>query len=101
MKATTLSVLLSLLTIIFLSPVLSAITLQNGQTMRERVLSEDFPTAQKALEENRKRKDIQAICLSLENPLPGIKRQAAEALKILKDKAATRCLVKALENNQF
>jgi hypothetical protein len=100
MKAITSSFILFLLTTISLSSGLSTVTLQSGQTMRERILSEDFSIANKALEENKKLKDIQAVCLSIENPFLEIKRQAAEALGKFKDRAATQCLVRGLESNR-
>jgi hypothetical protein len=100
MKKVIWSVILLTLTITILFKLPFAVTLQSDQIMRERILSKDFLTAQTALEENKKLKNVQAVCLSLEHPSLVIKRQAAEALQALKDKAAIKCLVSALEKNQ-
>lgn len=100
MKAAISSVLLTVLTAIPFLGLQSAGRFQEAQTMRERILSRNFSTAQKVLEENRQRNDIPAICLSLENPFLSIKLQAVEILHVLNDRASIKCLVKVLESNQ-
>ena len=40
---------------------------QVDNPMKEKILSKDFKIAQDALEENKKQKNIQAICMSLKH----------------------------------
>ena len=74
--------------------------MQESGPMKENTLSKDFAVAKEALEENKKRKNVEMIRLSLGHSSLIIKRLAAEALAELRDKASVPSLVKALENNQ-
>jgi HEAT repeat protein len=73
---------------------------QARNQMRERVLSKDFAVAKEALEENKKRKNVEMIRLSLNHYSLIIKRLATEALAELGDKGSVPSLIRALENNR-
>ena len=70
------------------------------QEMTDRILSYDYHIAMAALEENRRQKNSQAVCLSLKHRSLVIRRLAAEALGELQAKSSVQCLIEALENNQ-
>lgn len=74
----------------------------SGQTeqMKERVLSQDYDVAEKALEENKKQRDVKAVCLSLKHRAQSLRIKAAEALGSIRSKKAVDCLTEALKDNQ-
>jgi len=100
MKRAIAVITLSVVTATFFWSVTNAIANQETSTMRERILNKDFSIAQRALEENTKQKNVQAVCLSLKHQSLLIRRQAADALRSIQHKAAVKCLIEALENNQ-
>ena len=74
----------------------------SGQTeqMKERVLSQDYDVAEKALEENKKQRDVKAVCLSLKHRAQSLRIKAAEALGSIRSKKAVACLTETLKDNQ-
>lgn len=67
--------------------------------MREKILSQDFDVAKTALEESKKKKNVNLVCMSLKHPELLIKIQAVEALNEPRDKASVPCLTEALQLN--
>ncbi|NJN47963.1 MAG: hypothetical protein HC808_17445 [Candidatus Competibacteraceae bacterium] len=64
------------------------------------ILSADYATAERALDEGIKIEDAELIALALNNPHLEIKLRAAEALAELGDKQSIPCLRDALQENQ-
>lgn len=73
---------------------------QEKPKLEEQVLSTDYRVAKQALEESLRRRNVAAIRLGLKNHSLLIKREAADALRGLMDKASVGHLIEALENNQ-
>lgn len=87
---------------IILSLLISSTISGSGRTeqMKERVLSQDYDVAEKALEENKKQRDVKAVCLSLKHRAQSLRIKAAEALGSIRSKKAVDCLTEALKDNQ-
>jgi HEAT repeat protein len=100
MKSAIAVITFSVVTATFLSAATNTTVNQGTSTMREMILNQDFSTAQKALQENTKQKNVQAVCLSLKHHSLLIRRQAADALRSIQHKSAVKCLIEALEDNQ-
>lgn len=73
---------------------------QAGTGNKEQILNNDYRVAERALDENVKRKDIKAICLSLKHRTLSIRRKAADAFGVIRAKESVSCLVEALEDLQ-
>jgi|RhiMetdeSRZDD1v2_1073273.scaffolds.fasta_scaffold376762_1 hypothetical protein len=71
-----------------------------AQEMQERILSKDFDTAKKALDDNRWQRRVIAIRMSLKSQFLVIRQGAADAIRELQDKSSVPALIEALENNQ-
>ena len=67
--------------------------------MQEKILSNDFSIARRALDENIKQKRIIAIQMSLKSRFLDIRRGAADAIKEINNKASIPALIEALEGN--
>ena len=71
-----------------------------AEQMKERILSPDYAVAEKALEENIKKRDVKAVCLSLKHRAQSLGIKAAVALGSIRSKEAVDCLTDALKDNQ-
>src|SRR5215211_736791 len=77
-----------------------AITGQEDVSMREKILSENLDVAIEALEESKKGKNVNLVCLSLKHPDTLIKVRAVAALDELRNKTSVPSLIEALRLNQ-
>lgn len=68
--------------------------------LEEQILNDDYNVANRALDEAKKSKNAVAVRLGLRHRSLTLRKQAAESLKELKDKASVPSLIKALEDNQ-
>ena len=88
------------LLLLFLFALCAGASGQAGAENKAQILSNDYRVAERALEENVKRKDVKAICLSLKHRTLSIRRKAADALGVIRAKESVTCLTEAMEGLQ-
>jgi hypothetical protein len=83
----------------FLLPICVSIGLSQDKSMHDRILNKDYAIAEKALDENTNKKDVEAICLSLKSKFTPLKLKAAKSLGSIGDSKAVDCLVEGLRES--